>query len=124
MSKAKPSVIWKKLRARALSLPEASEEFPWADCVVKVRKKIFVFLGDGSGSDARISLKLYASNAAALGVPGAVPTPYGLGKSGWVTIPIGRGAPPVDVLEDWITESYLLVAPKKLDASIEAPKAR
>src|SRR5690242_9119860 len=33
------------LRAFALGLPEAYEEFPWGECVVKVNKKVFVFLG-------------------------------------------------------------------------------
>lgn len=42
--------------------------------------------------------------------PGAEPTGYGLGKSGWVNIPFKRGAPPVGVLTDWVEESYRLVA--------------
>ena len=45
---AKSSAIWKRLRAKALSLPEAHEDFPWGDCVAKVGKKIFVFLGNGN----------------------------------------------------------------------------
>jgi len=86
---AKPSVTWKELRAFALTLPETNEEFPWGDPVVKVRKKIFIFLGQGTAPDLKIGLKLHESSHAALGVPGAVPTGYGLGKAGWVTIPIG-----------------------------------
>ena len=33
------------LRAHALSLPGTTEEFPWGERVVKVRGKVFVFLG-------------------------------------------------------------------------------
>ena len=35
------------LREFALTLPGAWEDFPWGDTVIKVRKKIFVFLGEG-----------------------------------------------------------------------------
>jgi len=37
---------------------------------------------------------------------------YGLGKAGWLTLPL-RGGPPPELLIDWITESYLLAAPKR-----------
>jgi hypothetical protein len=33
------------LRAHALGYPGAREEFPWGDRVVKVAKKVFVFMG-------------------------------------------------------------------------------
>ena len=33
------------LRIFALGLPGAYEEFPWGESVVKVNKKVFVFLG-------------------------------------------------------------------------------
>ncbi len=115
---AKLSVTLKELRAFALTLPETNEEFPWGDPVVKVRKKIFIFLGQGTAPDLKIGLKLYESNHAALGVPGAVPTGYGLGKTGWVTIPIGGGVPPKDILIEWVAESYRLIAPKKLVARL------
>jgi predicted DNA-binding protein (MmcQ/YjbR family) len=50
MARTTPTVhaTWKRLRDVALGLPEAVEEFPWGDRVVKVRKKIFVFLGEGT----------------------------------------------------------------------------
>ena len=34
-----------ELRAWSLGFPEAAEEFPWGERVIKVRGKIFVFLG-------------------------------------------------------------------------------
>jgi predicted DNA-binding protein (MmcQ/YjbR family) len=97
-----------RLRERALSFPGAWEDDPWGDSVIKVGKKIFVFLGDES-----LTLKLVEAHAAAMSVPGAKPTPYGLGKAGWVTIPFA-GAPPAEILCDWLEESYRLIAPKKL----------
>ena len=32
-------------RAFALSLPGATEDFPWGESVAKVNRKVFVFLG-------------------------------------------------------------------------------
>jgi len=99
----------------ALGLPGSWEDFPWGDHVVKVAKKIFVFLGAGHDSMARLTVKLEVSHPAAMAVPGAAPTAYGLGKAGWVTVPLdGPGRPPLEVLEDWIEESYRIVAPKGL----------
>ncbi|HTD33664.1 MAG TPA: MmcQ/YjbR family DNA-binding protein [Candidatus Elarobacter sp.] len=97
-----------RLRERALSFPGAWEDDPWGDSVIKVGKKIFVFLGDET-----LTLKLAEAHEAAMSVPGAKPTPYGLGKAGWVTLPLA-GAPPADILCDWLEESYRLIAPKKL----------
>jgi predicted DNA-binding protein (MmcQ/YjbR family) len=106
----------KKLRAYALTFPEAYEEFPWGERALKVAKKVFVFMSyDRDAGVLRVTTKLGESNDPALGLPFTSPTGYGLGKSGWVTATFERGTkPPVDILSDWIYESYTLVAPKKL----------
>ncbi|MEX2557100.1 MAG: MmcQ/YjbR family DNA-binding protein [Actinomycetota bacterium] len=109
-----------RVRAFALALPEAYEDHPWGESVAKVNGKIFVFFGtDDHGSDRGMSVKLVESNAQALMAPGAEPTGYGLGKSGWVNVPFTRGAPPVGVLTDWVEESYRLVAPKRVSALLD-----
>jgi hypothetical protein len=55
----------------------------------------------------------------ALTLPFASPTGHGLGRSGWVTASFGaKDAPPLDLLEDWIDESYRAQAPKKLVATL------
>ena len=103
-------------RERALAFPGAWEDHPWGETVVKAGKKIFVFLGED-----HVTLKLTGAHAAAMSVPGAVPTGYGLGKAGWVTLPLdGRGAPPLEVLCDWLDESYRAVAPKTLIKELDA----
>jgi predicted DNA-binding protein (MmcQ/YjbR family) len=112
---------------RALALPGTHLDHPWGDRVVKVGKKIFVFLGhDGDdakpGEEPGISVKLAESHALALAVPGATPTGYGLGKAGWVSVPVRDGGPDVDELADWVEESYRLVAPKKLVAELDAER--
>ena len=108
-----------RLREFALGLPEAREEFPWGESVVKVRRKVFVFLGPQDGArKAAITVKLAESHAHALAVDGAEPTGYGLGRSGWVTVPVADV--PIVVLRDWIEESYRIVAPKALAARLDA----
>jgi predicted DNA-binding protein (MmcQ/YjbR family) len=102
------------LRRFALKYPEATEEFPWGERAMKVRKKVFLFmLADGNG--LRLSAKLPDSAVFALSHPFASPTGYNLGKSGWVSAWFKPGEqPPLDVLYDWIDESYRAIAPKSL----------
>ncbi|HEY7508970.1 MAG TPA: MmcQ/YjbR family DNA-binding protein [Vicinamibacteria bacterium] len=118
------------LRDFAMGYPEAHEDFPWGERVVKVKGKVFLFLG-GKDHDLSLSVKLPASGLVALGLPFASPTGYGLGKSGWVSARFSAGdKPPLDLLRAWIDESYRAVAPKKLLASLPAgppagaPRAR
>ena len=47
---ADPTAVREKVRAFALGLPGAVEEFPWGESVAKVNKKVFVFLGVDDGS--------------------------------------------------------------------------
>lgn len=109
--------VREKVRTFALSLPEASEEHPWGEDVAKVRGKIFVFLG--STGSRRMTVKLEESHAHALSIDGAEPTGYGLGKSGWVTVPLRAPGVNVALLRDWIEESYRIVAPKRLVAELD-----
>jgi predicted DNA-binding protein (MmcQ/YjbR family) len=113
----KPAEPFDALRAHALSYPEAFEDHPWGEPVVKVRGKIFLFLGREEGLS--LSMKLPTSAPFAFDLPYCEPTGYGLGKAGWVTARFKPGDPvPVEVLKRWIDESYRAVAPKKLHAGI------
>ena len=111
-----------KLREFALSFPGAYEAHPWGEDVAKVHAKIFVFLGPPGSR--RITVKLDESHGHALAIEGAEPTGYGLGKAGWVSVPFASGTPPLDVLKDWVEESYRLVAPKKLVAELDRAVGR
>ncbi len=110
--------VREKIRTFALSLPEATEDHPWGEDVAKVRGKIFVFLG--STASRRMTIKLDESHAHALSIDGAEPTGYGLGKSGWVTVPLRAAGVDVALLRDWVEESYRIVAPKGLVAELDA----
>ena len=106
------------LRDFALAYPESSEEFPWGHRAIKVKGKTFVFLCLEEG-ELSLSAKLPLSGVAALVLPFASPTHYGLGKSGWVTARFAKGAEiPLELLESWIDESYRAIAPKKLIAQL------
>jgi len=107
-----------QLKAAALAYPEAWEDHPWGETVIKVRGKIFLFLFE-SEEGLKISLKLPRSREFALEYPFTKPTGYGLGKPGWVTSSFApKEKPPLDVLEAWLDESYRAVAPKKLAAAL------
>ncbi|MFN8548690.1 MAG: MmcQ/YjbR family DNA-binding protein [Candidatus Eisenbacteria bacterium] len=104
------------LQEFALTFPGAVLEHPWGENVVKVKGKIFVFLGmnttDGSFG---LSVKLPGSAHIALELPFTKPTGYGLGKAGWVSARFSASDEvPVPLLMAWIEESYRAVAPKTL----------
>ncbi|MET8137945.1 MmcQ/YjbR family DNA-binding protein [Streptomyces sp. NPDC005251] len=119
---------WQKVREFALGLPGATEEFPWGETVAKVNKKVFVFLGLEDGSyplGLTVKLKDEAAHAHALTSPGAEPAGYGLGKAGWVRVPMEeQGAPAAELLCDWVEESYRVIAPKKLIAELDQRRWR
>ena len=73
-----------RLLKLALSYPEAWEDHPWDDTVVKVRKKIFVFLGIYE-RHLTFTVKLPDSREFALSFDWTEPTGYGLGRAGWVS---------------------------------------
>jgi predicted DNA-binding protein (MmcQ/YjbR family) len=110
------------LRDYAMTFPEATEDFPWGHTAIKVRKKAFVFLGGEANTDElSLSLKLPSSRDMAVDLPFAEPTGYGLGKSGWVTARFTKVAGvPVDLLKEWIGESYRAIAPKKLSSQMKS----
>src|SRR5260370_32608665 len=112
------------LRKFALTYPEATEHFPWGHVAVKVKGKVFLFLSNGLRIESVVfsmTVKLPQSGKWALTQPFASPAGYGMGKSGWVTAQFGgKDEIPVDLLEQWIDESYRTVAPKKVLAKLEA----
>jgi predicted DNA-binding protein (MmcQ/YjbR family) len=104
------------LRKIAMGFPETTEDFPWGHRALKIKGKAFVFMAMEE-DELSLSVKLPDSGDFALMQPYASPTGYGLGKSGWVTARFGaKDKVPVPLLENWIRESYLAIAPKKIAA--------
>ena len=109
-----------QLRRFALSFPRATEDFPWGERVAKVNNKVFVFLGPDERKDRRLmTVKLVESHGHAMSVEGAEPTGYGLGRAGWVNVPLDADEVTLDLLRDWVEESYRIVAPKRLVAELD-----
>ena len=119
-----PKQLESALRDYALGFPEATEEFPWGERAIKVKGKVFLFMR-ADDEVVSFSVKLPHSRFFVLDPPNTEPTPYGLGKHGWVTARFPRA--PKDAVETykmWIEESYRAVAPKKLVATLNEPATR
>ncbi len=115
----KTDAILNELRAFGLAYPGAHYKSPWPGHMdLAVKDKTFAYLSI-EGQPLGISCKLPRSNAMALMLPFAEPTGYGLGKSGWVSARFAEGDdPPVEMLKEWIDESYRAQAPKRLVATL------
>lgn len=115
----------KALRAAALAYPTTVEDFPWGDRAMKVGgKKVFLFLGGDEEGGFSCSMKLPFRAEEALKLKNTQPTPYGLGRAGWVSFTFTPKAKvPLAKMLDWLDESWRAVAPKKLSAAFAPPAA-
>jgi len=84
MVSARATTTRQRLREFALGLPGAHEDFPWGERVIKVGRKVFLFLGSDESSDPGVGTKLVASQPLAVAQPGVKAMGYGLGRPGWV----------------------------------------
>ena len=115
-SKTKADELIGHLRARGLAMyPETTLKSPWPGHLdLAVADKTYAYLSC-EGDPFSVGFKLPESSGFALSIAGTQPTPYGLGKSGWVSMSVENGAelPPVELLEEWLDESYRAQAPKR-----------
>jgi predicted DNA-binding protein (MmcQ/YjbR family) len=128
---------WDTVRDFALSLPCATEDFPWGETVVKIEKRsvdpppwrrhlvhgpMFLWLGRRDAQEHALAVKLTDSYEQAVALARAVPTTHsGLGQWGWLTVALS--AADVALLCDWVDESYRNTAPKALIAELDARMA-
>ena len=109
------TAIVDELRGWGLSLPGAHRKSPWPEHDdLAVNDKTFAYL-PAAGQPFKLSVKLPYTGSAALDLPYAEPTGYGLGKSGWVSFnPAEADIPDLEQLKEWVEESYRAQAPRKL----------
>jgi predicted DNA-binding protein (MmcQ/YjbR family) len=113
-----------ELREFGLAYPGAHTKSPWPGHLdLAVNDKTFAYLSI-EGEPFSISCKLPQSCDVALMLPFCKPTAYGLGKSGWVSAQFPeKKVPSVEMLKQWIDESYRAQAPKKLVKQLDLAPA-
>lgn len=114
-----------RVRRTCLRLPEAYEEETWGEATFRVRRKIFCMAGSHDPAKPAVSLKTTREEQQALlaqGEPYFFPA-Y-VGPKGWIGVDLTNRHVDWTELEELITDSYRLVAPKKLAAQISPIAAR
>jgi predicted DNA-binding protein (MmcQ/YjbR family) len=114
------------LRKHALAFPQTDEHFPWGHSAFKVKGKVFLFLYRSEEEGfLSLSVKLPVSGKMALTLPFTSPTEYGLAKSAWVTARFEADTEiPIDMLREWIDESFRAIAPRRVLAELEGGPAK
>lgn len=111
------------LKDFALSLPETTEEFPWGESAIKVRGKTLLFLWTKEDR-VTFTLKLLSSYDFALLHPFSNAMGPILNYGGWLQCRFSQGEDiPIDMLQEWVLQSYCAVAPKKLAKAVSQTEA-
>lgn len=111
--------VSEKIRAHAMTFPDTVEGSSCVNRAFKAGGKNFAFLGE---KDDRCTLRLKLDESIPdLEARAALdPERWQVGKGGWVLLTFPpTDAPKVAELRGWITESFRLLAPKKIVAQLE-----
>ncbi len=110
-----------RIRAVCLDLPEAVEK-PFGDHTApafRVRDKLFVFTSE-DGSFVTVKAPKGAQEVLVASDPERFFVPAYVGPKGWVGVRLDLAAPTDwDEVKEMITESYCLIAPKRLASVVE-----
>jgi predicted DNA-binding protein (MmcQ/YjbR family) len=120
-----PKAAYEQLKQAALGYPGAELAVILGDHeVIRVKDKVFVWLGDEDGG-CYFGVRLPQSMDAALALPFVEPMAYGMAKWGWVGATFKKGTDvPMKMVLEWVEESYRKVAPKKLVAQLDGGGAK
>jgi predicted DNA-binding protein (MmcQ/YjbR family) len=113
------------LRKHALTFDGARLDHPWGEDVVKVKGKVFIFLGrPDDTSEWLMGVKLARSLLYARSRADVEAMRYALGKSGWCSVKRPKtGSVDMRLMKAWIAESYEAVAPKKKAGPVRRHRA-
>ncbi len=107
------------IRSHAMSFPESDEGSSCVNRAFKAGGKNFAFLGE-KDDECSIRLKLAASITELEELAKDDPDRWQVGKGGWTMIRFDPEQPPaIDDLERWITESFFLLAPKRVSKLVD-----
>lgn len=114
-----PKAAYEQIKQAALGYPGAELAVILGDHqVVRIKDKVFLWLGDDDG--CYFGVRLPHSQDAATALPFVEPMAYGMAKWGWVGATFKKGDDvPVKMVLEWVEESYRKVAPKKLVAQLD-----
>lgn len=111
--------ISEEIRTHALTFPETVEGSSCVNRAFKAGGKNFVFLGEND-EECNIRIKLESSIPELKKLAKADAERWSVGTHGWTHIRLPPDeAPPVEDLQRWITESFMLLAPKKVSKLLE-----
>jgi DNA-binding transcriptional ArsR family regulator len=114
----RPDVL---LRNIALAYPETKEVIAEDERLIKVRSRTFLVLRC-DGHACGLSVRLPISRTEALKLPSVQPIQYRLGRSDWVMVRVDLdGELSIELLWEWIDESYRAVAPSRLLRQLGPP---
>ncbi|HUQ40833.1 MAG TPA: MmcQ/YjbR family DNA-binding protein [Acidimicrobiales bacterium] len=117
-----PPEVVDQLRVACAHLPEAYEEKAWAGARWRVRKRTFVQVLDADTPRGRVTVMTFRSSGPELEVLQHAGHPFF--RAGWGANVVGMV---LDDHTDWaevaelLTESYCVLAPKKLAARVDRP---
>src|ERR1700680_62723 len=107
----------------ALALPETARRCHAQHAAFLVRKRTFAYFLKDHHGDGIVSLccKVFPGDNAALAAaqPARVYLPAYIGPRGWVALRLDRGKVNCNEVEELLTTSYQLIAPKRLTALIK-----
>jgi hypothetical protein len=113
------SKVEQTVRRIASALPDVQEGIVCNRVSFEAGKKRFLFL-ESDDKSCLVMLKLKDSLPEAQKLTKAFPDCYKVGTTSWVTSVFAAGQlPPPGLFERWIEESYRLLVPKKLIASVK-----
>jgi hypothetical protein len=119
-----PADVMEALRAACLALPDAHEQQAWAGMRWCVRKRSFAHVLTLDSPTGTSTVLTFRSGGAELAALLAVGHPFF--RPGWGDNVVGMV---LDAATDWdevaelVTESYCILAPKKLVALVDRPAA-
>lgn len=114
-----------RLRRLCLSFPEAHEVEAWGEPTFRVRNKLFAMYAAADnhhgGGRPGVWCKAAPGNQSLMvrAAPARFFVPPYVGPSGWIGIHLDR-SPDWDEVRELLTDSYRLIAPKRLVARLDA----